>query len=74
MTQMTQPTLNLDRDDLFLILDAIVTRRGHIRSIIKSIDEADEYRSITDRYHAELGQLLGIQDRVLEVLNPLTKV
>ena len=44
MTQMTQPTLTLtlDRDDLHLVLEAIVTRRQHLRSLIKSVDEAED--------------------------------
>lgn len=73
MTQMTQPTLSLDRDDLHLVLEAIITRRQHLRSVIKTMDEA-ELETSSERLWAELGGLLLIQDRVLEALYPLTKV
>lgn len=77
MTQMTQPTLTLGHDDLHLVLEAIITRRQHLRSVIKSVDEADgdgDGYPVSDRCYAELGGLLLIQDRVLEALYPLTRV
>jgi hypothetical protein len=70
---MTQPTLSLDRDDLHLILEAIITRRQHLRSVIKTVDEAED-RANTESLWAELGGLHGMMDRVLEALYPLTKV
>ena len=72
---MTQPTLahTLDRDDLHLILEAIVTRRQHLRSLIKSADEAED-RSITKSLWEELDGQHGLMDRVLEALWPLTRV
>lgn len=72
---MTQPTLTLtlDRDDLHLVLEAIVTRRQHIRGLIKSVDEAEDQAN-TESLWAELSGLHGMMDRVLEALYPLTKV
>ena len=70
---MTQPTLTLDRDDLHLILEAIITRRQHLRSVIKTVDEAEGLAN-TSSLWAELGRLHGMMDRVLEALYPLTRV